>query len=59
MAIQNRRGGYGDFDPTKLKPGEFAIIQNGDPGSNDGKAVYICTQAGVVRTLVSELEVGD
>ena len=59
MAIQNRRGGYGDFDPTKLKPGEFSIIQNGDPYSNDGKAVYICTQAGVVRRLVSELEVGD
>lgn len=59
MAIQNRRGGYGDFDPTKLKPGEFAIIQSGDPDSNDGKAVYICTQAGVVRRLVSELEVVD
>ena len=59
MAIQNRRGAYTNFDPTKMKPGEFAIVQSGDPNSNDGKAVYICTQSGVVRRLVSELEVGD
>ena len=59
MAIQNRRGVYTDFDPTKMKPGEFAIVQSGDPNSTDGKAVYICTTTGVVRRLVSELELGD
>ena len=59
MAIQNRRGAYGNFDPTKMKPGEFAIVQSGDPNSTDGKAVYICTTTGVVRRLVSELELGD
>lgn len=59
MAIQNRRGAYENFDPEKMKPGEFAIVQSGDPNSTDGKAVYICTQTGIVRRLVSELELGD
>lgn len=59
MAIQNRRGAYVDFDPTKMKPGEFAIVQSGDPNSTDGKAVYICTTTGTVRRLVSELELED
>ena len=59
MAIQNRRGAYANFDPTKMKPGEFAIVQSGDPNSTDGKAVYICTTTGTVRRLVSELELGD
>ena len=59
MAIQNRRGAYTNFDPAKMKPGEFAIVQNGDPNSSDGKAVYICTETGVVRRLVSELELND
>lgn len=59
MAIQNRRGAYTNFDPTKMKPGEFAIVQSGDPNSTDGRAVYICTTTGVVRRLVSELEVDD
>jgi hypothetical protein len=59
MAIQNRRGVYANFDPTKMKPGEFAIVQSGDPNSTDGKAVYICTTTGTVRRLVSELELSD
>lgn len=59
MAIQNRRGAYTNFDPTKLKPGEFAIVQSGDPDSTDGKAVYICTQTGTVLRLVSDLELTD
>lgn len=59
MAIQNRRGAYANFDPTKLKPGEFAIVQSGDPNSSNGKAVYICTATGTVLRLVSELELSD
>ena len=42
-----------------MKPGEFAIVQSGDPNSSDGRAVYICTESGTVRRLVSELEIGD
>ena len=59
MAIQNRRGDYANFDPQKMKPGEFAIVQSNDPNASDGKAVYICTQAGTVKRLVSDLEVYD
>lgn len=53
MAIQNRRGGYGDFDPTKLKPGEFAIVQNGDPAADDGGGVYMCFGSGRVKRLAT------
>ena len=59
MAIQNRRGDYANFDPQKMKPGEFAIVQSNDPNVSDGKAVYICTQAGIVKRLVSNSEVYD
>lgn len=59
MAIQNRRGDYANFDPQKMKPGEFAIVQSNDPNASDGKAVYICTQAGTVKRLVSSLELYD
>lgn len=59
MAIQNRRGAYANFDPTKLKPGEFAIVQSGDPNSSNGRAIYICTATGTVLRLVSELELSD
>lgn len=53
MAIQNRRGIYTDFDPSKLKPGEFAVVQSGDTTSTDGKAIYICVSAGNVKRLAS------
>ena len=53
MAIQNRRGSFADYDPSKLKPGEYAIVQSGDPNSSDGRAVYICLSAGNVKQLAS------
>lgn len=59
MAIQNRRGAYANFDPQKMKPGEFAIVQSGDPSIPDGKAVYIATAAGQVKRLASADEMTD
>lgn len=56
MAIQNRRGVYGDFDPTKMVPGEFAVVQNGDPLSGDGKSVYIAFNAGNVKRILLDDE---
>ena len=53
MAIQNRRGNYSDFVPSKMLPGEFAVVQNGDPNSTDGKAVYMAFQTGDVRRLAT------
>lgn len=53
VKIQNRRGQYIDFDPSKLLPGEFAIVQTGDPNTADGKAIYIGVTAGNVKQIVT------
>ena len=53
MAIQNRRGNYTDFDPTKMVAGEFAVVQNGDPDGTDGEAVYFAPKAGKAKRLVT------
>lgn len=54
MAIQNRRGGYTNFDPAKMVAGEFAIVQSSDPTTNDGTAVYIAFGVNQVKRLVTE-----
>lgn len=59
MAILNRRGDYADFDPSKLKPGEYAIVQSGDPSTTEGDAIYICIKPGTVRRLATADEVND
>lgn len=51
MAIQNRRGIYSDFDPTKMVEGEFAVVQSGDPNTSDGKAVYIAPTTGTAERV--------
>ena len=51
MAIQNRRGNYSDFDPTKMVEGEFAVVQSGDPNTSDGKAVYIAPTTGTAERV--------
>ena len=53
MAIQNRRGAYADFTPTKMVPGEFAVVLQNDPNANDGKAVYIAFAAGSAKRLAT------
>lgn len=53
MAIQNRRGAYTDFDPTKMVPGEYAIVQEGDPDGADGLAIYMCFVAGTVKRITT------
>lgn len=49
MAIQLRRGVYNNFDPSKLLPGEVAVVQSGDPNTRNGKAVYIATLSGEIK----------
>ena len=67
MAIQMRRGAYSDLDATKLVPGEVVIVLSGDPGlyipvveegyiEGDGTGVYVCTETGTVKRLVSQDE---
>ena len=55
VKIQNRRGGYTDYDPSKLLPGEFAVVQMDDPNTPTGKGVYLAITAGdVVRLATTE-----
>lgn len=53
MAIQNRRGAYADFDPQKLVPGEWAVVQSGDPNSTRGKSVYMAFDVGDVERMAT------
>lgn len=53
MAIQLRRGIFDRFDPTKLLPGEMAVVTSGDPDTADGRSVYICFSAGTTKRLAT------
>lgn len=53
MAIQNRRGVFANFDPSRLLPGEWAIVLSGDTSTSDGKAVYVCFAAGDVKRVAT------
>lgn len=59
MAIQHRRGVYNKFDPSKLLPGEWAVVLSGDPDVADGRAVYICFAAGDVKRLTTYEDMND
>lgn len=59
MAIQNRRGVYADFDPTKLMPGEFAVVMEDDPDGTSGAALYMCFGNGVVKRLIGAEDIAD
>lgn len=55
VIIQNRRGVYSAFDPTRLMPGEFAVVQSGDLTTDSGMSIYLCISAGhVLRIVTSE-----
>lgn len=53
MAIQMRRGEYSKFDAESMLPGEWAVVLSGDTSAVDGKAVYICTSAGVTKRMAT------
>ena len=59
MAIQNRRGNYGDFDPAKMVAGEFAVVQSNDPNVSDGKTTYIAFSSGNVKRLATQDDLGN
>ena len=59
MAVQLRRGAYADFDPQKMKPAEVAVVQEDDPTSHDGKAVYVAIRPGDVKRMASFDEIRD
>lgn len=53
MAIQMRRGAYGNFDDSKLLPGEWAIVLQDDPSAQDGLAAYISFAAGTSKRIAT------
>lgn len=57
VKIQNRRGGYTDYDPSKLLPGEFAIVQMGDPNTATGNGIYLAITTGNVVRLATIEEI--
>lgn len=59
MAIQNRRGAYPDFVPSKLLPGEWAVVQSGEPNSVGGTSVYMCFNAGNVKRMATYSEMQE
>lgn len=54
MAIQMRRGQYEQFDPSRLLPGEWAVVLSGDSDASDGRTAYICFAAGDVKRVLTE-----
>jgi hypothetical protein len=53
MAIQMRRGAWSQFDPTKMLPGEWAVILSGHPDTLNGQALYHCFAAGSVKQIAT------
>ena len=53
MAIQMRRGAYDRFDPSRLLPGEWAIVVSGDSSSDGGRAAYVCFAPGVTKRVAT------
>lgn len=53
MAIQHRRGVYNDFDPSRLLPGEWAVVLSNAPGATNGSAAYICFSPGKVKRVAT------
>ena len=59
MAIQMRRGKFTNFLPSKLQPGEWAIVQGEDPSASDGLSVYVAFAAGVVKRMATYTDMVD
>lgn len=59
MAILVRRGQYADFDPSKLLPGEWAVVLAGDPGAKDGKSLYIAFGPGNTKRISTHDDMSD
>ena len=58
MAIQMRRGNGAKFLPSKLLPGEWAVVLNNDPTTGE-RAVYVCFEAGTVKRMVTEEDLSN
>lgn len=59
MAITIRKGQFVDFDPSKMLPGEWAVVLDGDSSSEDGKSIYMCFSAGIVKRMATYEDMVD
>lgn len=59
MAILMRGGAYADFDPSKLRPREWAVVLENDPSARDGKAIYICFAPEMVKRISTYEDMKD
>ena len=48
MAIQMRRGAYAQFDPSKMKAGEWAVSTDSDPKKQQ---IWMCFAPGIVKRM--------
>ena len=46
MAIQMRRGAYSEFDPSKMKAGEWAVSTDSDTKKQQ---IWMCSAPGIVK----------
>nr|WP_314639917.1 hypothetical protein [uncultured Olsenella sp.] len=53
MAIQMRRGPYTQFDPSRLLPGEWAVVEEDAPDATGGRAAYMCFAPGEVKRVAT------
>lgn len=59
MAIVMRQGEYGDFIPSKMLSGEWAVVLADDPIVPDGKSVFIAFAAGDVKRMATYEDMKD
>lgn len=59
MAIQIRRGDYTNLDADKMLPGEIALVMSGEPDTNDGKSVYMCTGAKEIKRFAMSEDLSE
>ena len=59
MAIVMRQGEYEDFIPSKMLPGEWAVVLADDPIVPDGKSVFIAFAAGDVKRMATYEDMKD
>ena len=48
MAIQMRRGAYAQFDPSKMKAGEWAVSTDSDTKKQQ---IWMCFAPGIVKRM--------
>ena len=48
MAIQMRRGAYAEFDPLKMKAGEWAVSTDSDTKKQQ---IWMCFAPGIVKRM--------